>query len=121
MKKTAFILGLIGGIFGILLGCMLLFIGFNMKVTNPAGDSTLTFAFLSILASIAGLVGACIVNNKEKLSRIFMIIAFIVNLAAAFTSISADSPINFIGGLVVAILFLISSIFTMIKDKKEAI
>ena len=121
MKKTAFILGLIGGIFGILLGCMLMFIGFNMKVTDPAGDSTLIFGLLSILASIGGLIGACIVNTKEKLSRIFLIIAFVINLFASFTSISANSPINFIGGLVVTILFLISSIFSFIKEKKEAI
>lgn len=117
MKKTAFILGLIGGILGILLCGMLLFIGFSMKVTNPAGGSTLTFASLGLIASIAGLVGACLVNNGNKLSGKLMGVACLINFAAAFASISADSPINFIGGLTVAILFLISTIFSFSKEK----
>lgn len=115
MKKTAFILGLIGGILGILLCGMLLFIGFSMKVTNPAGNITLIFSILGLLSSIAGLVGACLVNNCKSSGKL-MGIACLINFVTAFISISADSPINFIGGLTVTILFLISTIFSLKKE-----
>lgn len=111
MKKATFILGLIGGIIGIISCILLLLIGLNMKVTNPHGTQTLIFGSLGLLASIAGLIGACIAQNKNKLAGILMTIATIFNIVVAFTSISANSPLNFLMGLLVAILFLISTIF----------
>ncbi|EGT4137963.1 DUF4064 domain-containing protein [Clostridium perfringens] len=115
MKKSAFTLGLIGGIIGIISCGMLLVIALNMKVTNVHANSVLTFSILGLLASIAGLVGACIVNNKAKVAGILMLIGTVLNVFAAFNSIGADSPINFIAGLVTAILFLIAGIFVLKK------
>lgn len=115
MKNASFIIGLIAGILGIMLGCSLVFIGLNMKVTNPHSNAVMIFSVLGLLSSISGLVGACIVNTKNKLAGILMIIAAILNLFAGFNSIGADSPLNFVGLLVVSILFLISGIFSLKK------
>lgn len=115
MKKSAFILGLIGGIIGIISCGMLLAIALNMKVTNVHADSVLAFSILGLLASIAGLVGACIVNNKSKLAGILMLIGTVLNVLAAFNSIGSDSTINFVVGLITAMLFLIAGIFALKK------
>lgn len=115
MKNSSFILGLIGGILGILLGGILVMIGLNMKVTDPNSTNVLIFGVLALLSSIAGLVGACIVKNNGKFAGILMIIATIFNIIAAFNAIGGDSPINFIGGFIVAILFLIGGILALKK------
>ena len=44
-----------------------------------------------------------------------MLIGTVLNVLAAFNSIGADSPVNFIAGLVTAILFLIGGIFVLKK------
>lgn len=115
MKKVTFILGLIGGIMGIISCLLLLFIGLTMKVTIPDGITTVIITIinggLGLLATIAGLVGACIAQNNNKLAGILMIIATIFNIIVSFTSINAQSPLSFLMGFIVAILFLISSIF----------
>lgn len=112
MKKTSFIIGLIGGILGIISCGMLLFSGLNMKVTEAAASKVIMFAIIGLLLSILALVGVCI-NNKKVLTGIFILLGAIANIACIFFSIGADNPMTFITCGITSILLLTSGIMRL--------
>lgn len=109
MKKASFIVGLIGSIFGIISGIVLLVVGLNMKVTEAFGGTVLIWACAAALTSILALVGASI-NNKKVIMGIFMLIGAIGNVGASLFSIPADSPVTFLSCIVAAIMLIVAGI-----------
>lgn len=116
MKKASFIVGLIAGIAGILTGITLLVFGLNMQVTNKDSKVILIIGVVGLLIQISGLVGACIQDIKHKVvTFVLMLISGIISIPMALYSISADSPISFILGLVVAIMFIVASVLRVLS------
>lgn len=114
MEKSIFILGLIGGIIGILMGTVLVILGLNSKVTDIFGTQEILCGVVAVLSSIIGLIGGCI-NRKFML-----IIAFILNLIAAFNLISNSSTgLYFSVEMVVTILFLVATILAFLNNKES--
>jgi hypothetical protein len=77
LKRTAeFVLGLIGGIFGVLAGLFLVFVGGVASAMEvKEGNIVSGVAWISILLSILGIIGSCMVKKKTVLASIFMLIA----------------------------------------------
>lgn len=78
-KRTVeFVLGLIGGIFGIIAGIMAMTVGGLASAFSADGASTVSnLGIGAILLSVLGIVGAVIVRTKGKLGGLFMTIAAI--------------------------------------------
>lgn len=79
----AFILGLIGAIFG-------LFGGFCVSACYSFGGNEIAPMFFMIGGSLVGLVGSCMCFNKAKLGSILEIIAAVMIAYCAFTITGAD-------------------------------
>lgn len=77
MKRTGeFVLGLIGGIIGILAGLSGTFLGALAQAFNVDQAGTVsTAAWVAVLLSVIGLIGACIVKRRTMLASIFMLVA----------------------------------------------
>ena len=78
-KRTVeFVLGLIGGIFGIIAGIIAMTVGGLASAFSADGASTVTnLGVGAILLSVLGIVGAVVVGSKGKLGGLFMTIAAI--------------------------------------------
>ncbi len=107
-RTTEFVLGLIGGIFGIFASIIAIFIGaFGEAFFN---DSSVTNAgWFAILVSIAAIVGSVLVKSKAKVGGWIMVISGVVGF---FT----------IGILYIlsAILLLIGGLMGVFKKPKSA-
>jgi hypothetical protein len=78
MKRTAeFVLGLMGGIFGIISGIMALMLGGIGTAVGSGSGGLGTLGTWAIVLSVLGIVGACMVSGKAKLGGWFMLIAAI--------------------------------------------
>jgi len=77
MKRTTeFVLGLIGGIFGIISGFIAMMIGGIGGAVGANGASTVGhLGMAAILLSVLGIVGAVMMNSKAKIGAWFMVIA----------------------------------------------
>lgn len=117
MKKASFIIGMIGGIFGILCCAFLLFSALNMKVTEADANKVLLFSIIGLIISIVALVGACIVEKNKIIAGIFMILGAIIHIPCSLYSLSADNPVTFIGCAVVTTLFSISGVMALCLKK----
>lgn len=109
-KRTAeFVLGLIGGIFGILGALFVLGLGGLVAAFGAERGSTvfLMFFFASIF-SVLGIVGAALVKTKTKLGGWLMIISAIGGLI----SISFAYTLSFV-------LLIIAGLMALIKKEKE--
>lgn len=82
MARTAeMVLGIIGGIFGILVGLAEGAIGGLGEVLNVHGATNLYgLAVLTITASIIGIVGAALVGSKPRISGAVMLVAVVLGL-----------------------------------------
>jgi hypothetical protein len=82
MARTAeMVLGIIGGIFGIVVGLAEGAIGGLGEALNVHGATGLYgFAVLTIIASIIGIVGAALVGTRAKTAGALMIAAVILGL-----------------------------------------
>lgn len=77
MKRTTeFVLGLIGGIFGIFSGFIAMFIGGVDAAFNGHSD-IIGLGVGAIVLSIIGIVGSVVVKGKAKLGGLFMTVAAI--------------------------------------------
>lgn len=77
-RTTEFVLGLIGGIFGILSGIVALLIGGIGGAVGASGaTSVVGLAMVAMLLSILGIVGSAIVKGNAKLGGIFMTVSAI--------------------------------------------
>ena len=77
MKRTTeFILGLLGGIFGVIGAILALFIGGVDAAFNGKSD-IIGLGWGAVLLSALGIVGSVVVRSKAKLGGIFMLVAAI--------------------------------------------
>lgn len=122
MRKASFILGLIAGIFGIIIAGALLVNGMLMPAIIPGVGSIIAVSLLGLICSIAGIVAAALVGKKKVLSGVIMIVTSLVFILVALNSITGDNILTFVGGLIVFILFLLAGIFGLcIKNNKDEI
>ena len=99
MKRTGeFVLGLIGGIFGLIGAVTALFIGeIDASLNGSSEISGLGWA--AILFSILGIVGSVIVKGKPKLGGSFMTIGAIGGFISVFFFYIIPAILLLIGGL----------------------
>lgn len=110
MKRTTeFVLGLVGGIFGVLFAFGALFIGGLGAAFDAEGaNSIIGSAWVAVALSILGIVGSVVVRSKAKAGGIMMTVA----AAGGLICISAFY-------ILPGILLLISGLTGILrKDKK---
>ncbi len=108
MKKTSFVIGLIGGILGILSNAYLLITFLNMKAVGMFGSLVQGVSILGILLSVVAIVGICMERKIKNLSGILIFLGAISNLSSSLFSISIDCTITLILCAVAGILLLIT-------------
>lgn len=86
MKKTTeFVLGLIGGIFGIIGSLMAIFIGGAATAFGSSHGSTITgSALIVLIVSILGIIGSVIASKQTMLAGIFLIAAAVIGFICIF-------------------------------------
>jgi len=121
MKKAVTVLGIIAGIIGALNSGLLLLNGLNMKVTDPNVNAIVTVSVVGLLLQIMGMVCSLLSYKKPKILGMLIILAGLSSGGVAWYSIPADSPISFIGGGIVGLLFIIAGIIAMTQKKEVTI
>ncbi|HDR4570286.1 DUF4064 domain-containing protein [Bacillus cytotoxicus] len=101
MKRTTeFVLGLIGGIFGILCAFIALFIGgLGSALEADGADSIIGLGWGAVGLSILGIVGSVMVKSKAKVGGIMMTIAAIGGLICISMFYILPCVLLLIGGL----------------------
>jgi len=79
MNRTAeFALGLVGGIVGILVAVLAIFIGGAEATINEIDNSSIIASgWAAVFLSLLGIAGSIIVRNKPRLGGTFLLIAAI--------------------------------------------
>ena len=99
-RTTEFILGLIGGIFGILSGITALLVGGAFGALGASDSGTIVGGGVAaIIVSIMGIVGGIIAKNKAKLGGILMIIASVIGFISIFVFYILPGVLLLIGGI----------------------
>jgi len=71
-RTNEFVLGLIGGIFGIISGILAMTIGGLGTAFSAQGANTVgTLGIGAVLLSVLGIVGSILVKNKPKIGGLF--------------------------------------------------
>ncbi|WP_346817212.1 DUF4064 domain-containing protein [Bacillus paramobilis] len=101
MKRTAeFVLGLIGGIFGIICAFIALLIGGMGAAFEAEGANTIIgLGWGAVGLSILGIVGSVMVRNKAKVGGIMMTIAAIGGFICISIVYLLPGVLLLIGGL----------------------
>lgn len=101
MKRTAeFVLGLIGGIFGILCAFIALFIGGLGSALEADGANTVIgLGWGAVGLSILGIVGSVMVRGKAKVGGIMMTVAAIGGFICISAIYLLPGVLLLIGGL----------------------
>ncbi|EEK52968.1 DUF4064 domain-containing protein [Bacillus cereus group sp. MYBK163-2] len=101
MKRTAeFVLGLIGGIFGILCAFIALFIGGLGSALEADGANTvISLGWGAVGLSILGIVGSVMVRSKAKAGGIMMTVAAIGGFICISLIYLLPGVLLLIGGL----------------------
>lgn len=101
MKRTTeFVLGLIGGIFGILCAFMALMIGgIGAAFEADGANSVIGLGWAAIALSILGIVGSVMVKSKAKAGGIMMLIAAIGGIICISAFYILPGVLLLIGGL----------------------
>lgn len=101
MKRTAeFVLGLIGGIFGILCAFIALFIGGLGSALEADGASTVIgLGWGAVGLSVLGIVGSVMVKSKAKVGGIMMTVAAIGGFICISLIYLLPGVLLLIGGL----------------------
>lgn len=101
MKRTAeFVLGLIGGIFGILCAFIALFIGGLGSALEADGANTVIgLGWGAVGLSILGIVGSVMVRSKAKVGGIMMTVAAIGGFICISLIYLLPGVLLLIGGL----------------------
>lgn len=101
MKRTTeFVLGLIGGIFGILCAFIALFIGgVGAAVEADGANQVIGLGWAAVALSILGIVGCIIVKSKAKVGGIMMTIAAIGGFICISVIYLLPGVLLLIGGL----------------------
>ncbi|MBG9714221.1 DUF4064 domain-containing protein [Bacillus sp. CCB-MMP212] len=99
-RTTEFVLGLIGGIFGVLGAVLALMIGGMGAAFEAEGaDSIIGLGWAAVGLSILGIVGSVVVKNKAKAGGIMMTIAAIGGFICIFVFYILPGILLLIGGL----------------------
>lgn len=101
MKRTAeFVLGLIGGIFGILCAFIALFIGGLGSALEADGANTVIgLGWGAVALSVLGIVGSVVVRSKAKVGGIMMTVAAIGGFICISLIYLLPGVLLLIGGL----------------------
>ncbi|KFM95117.1 DUF4064 domain-containing protein [Bacillus clarus] len=101
MKRTTeFVLGLIGGIFGILGAILALMIGgLGAAFEADGANSIIGLGWAAVALSILGIVGSVMVKSKAKAGGIMMTIAAIGGFICIFVFYLLPGILLLIGGL----------------------
>ncbi|EOO23936.1 hypothetical protein ICM_05425 [Bacillus cereus BAG1X2-3] len=101
MKRTAeFVLGLIGGIFGIICAFVALLIGGMGAAFEADGANTVIgLGWGAVALSILGIVGSVMVRSKEKVGGIMMTVAAIGGFICISIIYLLPGVLLLIGGL----------------------
>ncbi|HLR04137.1 MAG TPA: DUF4064 domain-containing protein [Virgibacillus sp.] len=101
MNRTAeFVLGLIGGIFGIIAAIMAIFIGGIGEAFGAEGSGGVTVAgWLAVLLSVLGIIGSTLVRSRAKVGGILMVIAAVGGFISIFMFYLLSGILLLIGGL----------------------
>ncbi|PGZ97119.1 hypothetical protein COE51_15155 [Bacillus pseudomycoides] len=101
MKRTTeFVLGLIGGIFGILCAFMALMIGgIGAAFEADGANSIIGLGWAAIALSILGIVGSVMVKSKAKVGGIMMLVAAIGGIICISAFYILPGILLLIGGL----------------------
>lgn len=98
-RTSEFVLGLIGGIFGIISGFMAMMMGGIGKAVGSGSGGLGTLGVWAILFSILGIVGAVTVKSKSKIGGWFMIIAAVGGTISVSMFYILPGILLIIGGL----------------------
>ena len=101
-RNTEFVLGLLGGIFGIFAGILGLVVGGIDSVISGSAE-IVGLGLSAILFSILGIIGASIVKNKNKLGGWFMVIAAVGGTISISWFYLISGLLLFIAGLIALI------------------
>ncbi|MEC0073260.1 DUF4064 domain-containing protein [Bacillus bombysepticus] len=101
MKRTTeFVLGLIGGIFGILGAILALMVGgLGAAFEAEGANSIIGLGWAAVGLSILGIVGSVVVKSKAKAGGIMMTIAAIGGIICIFVFYILPGILLLIGGL----------------------
>ncbi|CAM4365209.1 DUF4064 domain-containing protein [Bacillus albus] len=101
MKRTAeFVLGLIGGIFGILCAFIALFIGGLGSALEADGANTVIgLGWGAVALSVLGIIGSVMVRSKAKVGGIMMTVAAIGGFICISLIYLLPGVLLLIGGL----------------------
>lgn len=101
MKRTTeFVLGLIGGIFGILGAILALMVGgLGAAFEAEGANSIIGLGWAAVGLSILGIVGSVVVKSKAKAGGIMMTIAAISGIICIFVFYILPGILLLIGGL----------------------
>ncbi|KEK22868.1 DUF4064 domain-containing protein [Bacillus gaemokensis] len=101
MKRTTeFVLGLIGGIFGILCAFIALFIGgVSAAMDADSANSVIGLGWGAVALSILGIVGSVMVKSKAKVGGIMMTVAAISGFICISFIYILPAVLLLIGGL----------------------
>ncbi|WP_102027124.1 DUF4064 domain-containing protein [Salirhabdus sp. Marseille-P4669] len=75
-RITEFILGLIGGIFGVLSSILAMFVG-SIDAVFTGSTTVSSLGVSALFASIVGIIGSVVVKKRDKLGGILMIVSAI--------------------------------------------
>jgi len=83
LSRTAEVLGVVGGIFGILTGIFAMFVGtiggiFEYGMITLALEPLFNLGFGAVILGIIGIVGGTIVNRNNKAAGALMLISGVV-------------------------------------------
>ncbi|MBC6972458.1 DUF4064 domain-containing protein [Bacillus sp. Xin] len=105
-RKIEFILGIIGGILGILISLLIMFIGYLNELGPVLESSTgevptnknMILGLISLVISILGIVGSMLIKTKEGIGSLIMIVAAIS------------------GFICISVLYILPGIFLLISS-----
>lgn len=127
-KRTAeFVLGLIGGIIGIILGVLVLIGGSFLASASISvigedllgGGSLMLYGIIFLAAALIGLIGSIVVRNKGTVGGLLMIIGTLATAAVLIISPFGGTLLFWLY-VVVALLFLIGGLLGFIRKIEAA-
>ncbi len=102
-RTTEFVLGLIGGIFGIISGFMAMMMGGIGTAVGSGSGGLGTLGIWAILFSILGIVGSVTVKSKSKVGGWFMTVAAVGGTISVSMFYILPGILLIIGGLMALI------------------
>jgi hypothetical protein len=104
-----FVMGLLGGIFGVIASLLAMFIGGAAAAFGADGAGQITgLAVAALLLSVLGIVGAALVNSKPKLGGAFMLAAGVGGFICIFMFY-----------ILSAILFVVAGFMGVLKKNNQ--